>query len=180
LISFTTPGFQHSQLVAPTLTTGVKHHLVWTYNSASTTTELFIDGALANYNTDLTLTFSGFHDAPNCWLSQSQFNDSQYNGSIDEFRIYDGALTAEQIAFNHTIGPDLMATPVRLSGSVANGQITVSWPVAGSGGYSLQGTSSIKLPSTWGAVGITPIVVNGRYQVTLPPTNSARFFRLIQ
>jgi hypothetical protein len=180
LVSFTTPGFQHSQLVAPTLTTGVKHHLVWTYNSASTTTELFVDGVLANYNTELTLTFAGFHDAPNCWLSQSQFNDSQYNGTIDEFRIYDGALTAQQIAFNHTIGPDLMATPVQLSASAANGQITVSWPVAGSGGYSLQSASSIKPPSPWGAVGITPTVVNGRNLVTLPATNSARFFRLIK
>src|SRR2546422_4993565 len=32
---------------------------------------------------------AGFHDAPNCWLGQSQFNDLQYQGSIDEFRIYD-------------------------------------------------------------------------------------------
>lgn len=180
LITFTTPGFQHSQLVAPTLSPGVKHHLVWTYNSASTTTELFVDGALANYNTDLTLTFSGFHDAPNCWLSQSQFNDSQYNGSFDEFRIYDGALTAQQIAFNHTIGPNVMATPVSLSASIAGGQITISWPVAGSSGYSLQAASSIKSPSTWAAVGITPTIVNGQNQVTIPATNSARFFRLIQ
>jgi hypothetical protein len=180
LITFTTPGFQHSQIFTSPLTTGVRHHVAWTYNYASTSTELFVDGALADYNTDLTLTFSGFHDAPNCWLAQSQFNDSQYNGSIDEFRIYDGALSAQQVALNHTIGPDLMATPVQLSASVANGQITISWPVASSSGYSLQGASSVTPGATWGAVGIAPTVVSGRNQVTLPATNSARFFRLIQ
>ena len=178
LITFTTPGLQKSQLSVPPLTTGVKHHLVWTYNAVSTTSELFIDGALATYNSGLTYTFSGFHDAPNCWLGQSQFNDIQYHGSIDEFRIYDGALSAQQVAFNHAIGPDLIATPVQISGSLANGQITLSWPVAGSSGYSLQSASSVGTGSSWGAVGITPTVVNGQNQVTVPATNSARFFRL--
>jgi hypothetical protein len=39
----------------------------------------------------------------NCWLGQSQWahdvaNNGNFRGAYDEFRIYDGALTAEQIA----------------------------------------------------------------------------------
>jgi hypothetical protein len=178
LLTFTTPGLQKSQLFAPTLTTGVKHHVVWTYNEAAATAQLFIDGVLAHYNTDLTYTFKGFHDAPNCWLGQSQFNDSQFNGSIDEFRIYDGALTSEQVAFNRTIGPDLMAAPVQISGLFASGQITISWPVSGSDGYSLESAGSLQPGSSWAAVGITPTVFNGQNQITVPATDGARFFRL--
>ena len=43
---------------------------------------------------------------PNNYLGKSQFNDPYFNGSINEFRIYNVALTASQIATSFTNGPD--------------------------------------------------------------------------
>jgi hypothetical protein len=43
----------------------------------------------------------------NNWLGRSQFsNDSELAGTFHEFRIYQGALTAEQIAISYTAGPN--------------------------------------------------------------------------
>jgi len=46
-------------------------------------------------------------DPVNNWLGRSQFGvDEEFNGLIEEFRIYDGALTSEQISVSYTAGPD--------------------------------------------------------------------------
>jgi arabinan endo-1,5-alpha-L-arabinosidase len=46
-------------------------------------------------------------DDTNCWLGHSNFSrDRDLKGSFDEFRIYDVALTAEQIAASFSAGPD--------------------------------------------------------------------------
>jgi hypothetical protein len=55
----------------------------------------------------------------NNWLGRSQFvADDGFAGTYYEFRIYSGALTAEQIAISHTAGPD----PVFFPDPVPTGQ----------------------------------------------------------
>jgi hypothetical protein len=45
--------------------------------------------------------------ATNCWLGRSNYSgDSYFNGSYDEFRIYDAALTAAQVVASRTAGPN--------------------------------------------------------------------------
>jgi hypothetical protein len=46
----------------------------------------------------------------NDWLGRSQYNDPSFNGSIDEFRIYNGALTPLQIALDAATGPNNIVT----------------------------------------------------------------------
>ena len=48
---------------------------------------------------------SGLNDR-DFFLGRSQWGDNAANASWDEFRIYNGALTAEQVATNNTAGPD--------------------------------------------------------------------------
>jgi len=63
---------------------------------------LYVDGmfeASVAFEGHLTL----LHDVNN-WLGRSQFVDPSFGGTLDEFRIYAGALTAAQIASNHNSG----------------------------------------------------------------------------
>ena len=48
---------------------------------------------------------SGLNDR-DFFLGRSQWGDNAANASWEEFRIYNGALTAEQVAVNNTAGPD--------------------------------------------------------------------------
>ncbi len=169
-----------SQVSVPPLTTGVEHAVVWTYDTPSTTAEIYVDGALAGYSTDMTDTFAGFDDSPNCWLGQSQYGPNQdpdFNGTIDEFRIYNGTFTSRQAAFDYLNGPNIVAYPISLAASFRNGQITLSWPIANSSGYALQSSPVLGPGASWGAAG-SPTVTNGQNQITVQPGGGAKFYRL--
>ncbi len=95
-----------SQVSAPPMSAFVYHHLVWTYDELSSTARLYLDGAQAGVGT-MTDTLYEFSDSPNCWLGQSQYGpgqDPDFSGSIDEFRIYDGTLSAAAVATDYTNG----------------------------------------------------------------------------
>lgn len=67
--------------------------------------ELYLDGKLLG-RTAITFSLSDIQDV-NDWLGRSQWvNDHYFNGSIDEFRIYDQALTPCAIEALNAAGPD--------------------------------------------------------------------------
>jgi hypothetical protein len=45
----------------------------------------------------------------NNWLGRSQWPDPLFDGSFNEFRIYDHATSADQVALNNVLGPDQAA-----------------------------------------------------------------------
>ena len=63
--------------------------------------------------------------------------DGGMQGSVDEFRIYNGVLTPEQIAGDYVLGPNTLPTPpvtgVSLAASVSAGNLTISVAVVGIG-----------------------------------------------
>jgi uncharacterized protein len=58
---------------------------------------LYINGTAAGSNTSMTLTPSSLGQTGNSWLGRSQFGDPDLTGSLDEFQIFDHALTAAQV-----------------------------------------------------------------------------------
>lgn len=58
---------------------------------------LYINGTAAASNTSMTLTPSSLGTTDNNWLGRSQYGDPDLAGSLDEFQIYDHALTAAQV-----------------------------------------------------------------------------------
>lgn len=48
----------------------------------------------------------------NNWLGRSQWGDASFNGSYDEFRIYDHALSAGEVNTSFNIGPDQITVPL--------------------------------------------------------------------
>ncbi|HUS33929.1 MAG TPA: hypothetical protein VM680_01130, partial [Verrucomicrobiae bacterium] len=74
----------------------------------------------------------------------------------------------------------LTTTPQDISVAAAlgaNGQITISWPEAGSAGYTLESNTALTAAG-WQAVSGTPTSANGTLSVSVPATDATRFFRL--
>ncbi len=111
------------------------------------------------------------------FLGRSLFaSDAWLNGSIDEFRVYDGHLTPAEIRANDQAGPDALALPVEASLSSAPSALTLSWP-SWALGYFPQ--SAINLTAgAWSPLGQAANLSNNQWWLPLAPTNSCTFYRL--
>jgi len=94
----------------PLMTTGVEYHVVSVYDAASNQMSLYINGQLADSAamvegniTQLAATEAYFGAAVN-------YGDANLNGAINEMRIYNGPLSAQQVALDYASGPDNVVT----------------------------------------------------------------------
>jgi len=111
------------------------------------------------------------------YIGRSLFSaDGWLNGTIDEFRIYDGRLTPGEISASLMAGPDTLALPVRLEQSLTGGIMSLNWP-SYAAGYKLESTTNLA-SLNWVSTNSTPVISEGRYETTLTATNSAHYFRL--
>jgi hypothetical protein len=99
--SETTSGFQLDGVM---ITAGSFHFAV-VVNDTADTVEIYMDGAQSSSD-----AFMGALSSvvpTNCWLGRANYSaDAYYNGSFDEFRIYDQALSASAINQSFSSGPD--------------------------------------------------------------------------
>jgi hypothetical protein len=90
------------RLTAPVIAAGPRHFAV-VIDATASQARLYVDGALAStgaYTGSLASIV-----ATNCWLGRSNYTgDGYFNGTIDEFRIYDAALTTPQVALSFSEG----------------------------------------------------------------------------
>lgn len=86
---------------------GRTNHLVWTQDAASQTACIYLNGILASRQADFTATPASLGSATNDWLGSNGSAFNLFAGRILEFRIYDGAVSAEDVAFHEAAGPDL-------------------------------------------------------------------------
>jgi hypothetical protein len=90
----------------------------------------------------------------NNWLGRSQWPDPLFDGLIDEFRIYDQALSAEQVSQSFTTGPDPVALP-ELTVNRDTGAITLTNPSNSSvqlKGYTITSAAGSLDPITWTSI----------------------------
>jgi hypothetical protein len=88
------------------LPVGVSVHLALVVDDEADTLFLYRNGTLANSNVSFTGSLSAINDINN-WLGRSQFvSDESFAGTLDEFRIYNVALTEGQIALSFSAGAD--------------------------------------------------------------------------
>jgi hypothetical protein len=111
-------------------------------------------------------------------IGYSPYGDPGIDGSIDEFRIYNGRLSPEEIQASDILGPNqTLSTTAKLSASQAGGNTVLSWPLANAG-FAVQSASTLINPN-WVILTNTPVLVgNTTWQVTVPLTGTAKFFRL--
>ena len=85
---------------------GVLHHLVFTIDAVAKTGSLYDNGQLVSIAQNFTATPQGVGHTFNDYIGRSQFPDPYYNGSIDEFRIYNNPVTADQVEADYEAGPN--------------------------------------------------------------------------
>ena len=82
-----------------------QQHYVFTHDPDAGFEVLYLDGVEIGRNAaqfDPSLT-----NYQNYWIGRSNFsNDPFYHGSVSEFRVYDQALSAAEVATNFALGPD--------------------------------------------------------------------------
>jgi hypothetical protein len=112
------------------------------------------------------------------WVGFSPYGDPGINGSVNEYRIYQGRLSAEEILASDLLGPDTALSPsgASLKASINGGNIILSWPLANAG-FSVQSKPSLSSP-TWSTLTNAPTVVGNQWEVTVPNGGGAQFFRL--
>jgi hypothetical protein len=89
--------------------------------------------------------------------------------------MWNGALTAGQVANLYAAGPVKIAGPPLQISAAANSQVTISWP-ANATTFTLE--SATNLLGTWTPAPGTPTVINGLNNLTLHASQSQIFYRL--
>ena len=112
------------------------------------------------------------------YLGHSPYGDPGINGSIDEFRIYNGLLAPDEILASDLLGPNqTLSTSASLHVTSSSGTIILSWPLANAG-FSVQTSSSLSIPN-WVTLTNTPALNgNTNWQISIPMTGGQQFFRL--
>lgn len=151
---------QNLEAAAP-LAAGAWTHVAVTLSGNSAT--LFLNGTAAATNTAMTNRPSALGYTTVNSLGRSSSSDPYLDGALDEFRLYDKALTADEIATLAAM-PDL---PTHLSATPADSRISLSWnAVSGSSAYAVMRSMSSggpfsKLATVTGTSHTDTSVVNG-------------------
>jgi alpha-L-arabinofuranosidase len=154
-------------------------HITAVYDPPAGYEAIYLNGVLAGADYNVTIPMSGVQDVRNL-IGADNWPDPGMQGTVDEFRIYNGALSANEIAATQVLGPDqlLSAASPAIGISMSTSNLTLSWPVA-SAGFAL--LSSTNLASgVWTNASPSPQITGGRWQVTVSVSNNPQFFRLAQ
>jgi hypothetical protein len=164
---------------------GSEQYVCLTYNNFTLTGNLYINGALVAtqiYPDDTYCpgSLGGAGGTTENMLGNDVYGDWQFSGTINEFRIWNGAMSLSQVLADYAAGPDeLPAGALALSITQVGNSIVLSWP-GSAVGYAVQTTATLGTGTAWGALprAPTPVLSNDNYQLTLPVTNQAAFYRL--
>jgi hypothetical protein len=134
--AITTAGGRNEQSINYTnnLSLGVWHHVAVTF--AAGIGILYVDGLPVTTNSDINLTPSLLGNTTQNWIGRSQYSSDPYmNGEVDDFRIYNDALSANEIA--SLVTP--LVAPAGFSGTGSDGQAVFNWTASlNANGYNLK------------------------------------------
>ena len=179
--AITTGGGNAEQRINGTTTLPLNQWSLVTVTSEGTTGKLYVNGALVGTNTNMTIKPSSFSTtSTRNYLGKSQYSsDPAFNGLLDDFNIYNRALTADEVlnfstgvagqgnvlhyTFDENTGanvPDTSGATPALNGTIVNGD------TAGNGtNTSTIATNAQTADHFWT---LTPVQTD-----TTPPTVSA-------
>jgi poly(hydroxyalkanoate) depolymerase family esterase len=181
--AITTNGAGNEQQIncGATMSTGAWHQVAVTLSG--TIGILYLDGVAVGTNSGLTITPSSLGGTVNNYFGKSQYADPYLDGSLDEFRIYNVALSSAEMAATAALGPGQLlntySPTIQLASAGTN--LTLSWPVANAG-FTLQWRTNLNLGSWANVTSPVPQIVGNQWQFSLPVSAStpARFYRLVK
>ena len=149
---------------------GIFHHVVCAYDAAAQIGSIYIDGKLAASGHQVGDPTTYKNGMPNMWIGKSNWPDPYFTGSFEEFRIYDGALSLEQVEKNYAAGPDVIPGPgtTSLDWSVEGDILTISWT---------EGTLEISDVADGGWI---PVDQTSPLVIDLKETEGQVFYRLVK
>ena len=154
-------------------------HITSVYNPPAGYLALYTNGVLVSQNNAVTVPFTSVNAIVN-YIGRSLYSgDSYFDVSLDEFRIYNGALSAIEIAASQALGPDQLLSTNRpvIDAAASGGNLTLSWPLA-SADYTLLTRTNL-VAGAWTAVpSPAPQIVGGQWQFTIPISGNAQYYRL--
>jgi hypothetical protein len=141
-----------SLLASSGLNNGQWHHIAYTSNAATEVTELYVDGVLVASTTTPAFAFPTFNNFEVGRLGRSSPTDA-FAGSVDELRIYDSVLTAQEIATlaQGPTGDPALSLASTVSFTTGGAPTTLSVP------FSNTGTNQTLTLS-----GATPVTISGQ------------------
>jgi hypothetical protein len=175
------PGYTAEQggNLASSLGLATNLHLTCVFDCPAGVISVYTNGALASTFTGVTDPLSAVGDEF-AYIGRSLYTaDAYLTWTIDELRIYNGPLSAAEVAATDALGPNqLLSTASPTLSASANGDnLTLFWPLA-SAGYTILMTTNLAA-GNWTAVPGTPQIVGSQWQVTIPVTeNGPQFYRL--
>jgi hypothetical protein len=111
------------------LPTGKWVHLAVTLKG--TVGKLYVNGSVMGTNSNITITPSLLPSTTLNYLAKSQYNDPALNGAIDEFRIYDRALSGDEIMMLNGYSSGLISSYNNLTlGDVSAVATNLTLPIA--------------------------------------------------
>jgi fibronectin type 3 domain-containing protein len=134
------------------LTANAWSHVAVTLSGNTMT--LYVNGTAVGTNTNVTARPSQLGNTTLNYLGKSQFAaDPYFNGSLDDFRIYNRALSVSEIGVLSTAQ---IGVPQNVTATPGSTQITLAWnAVPGATAYTVQRSSSATGPFTVLARGVT-------------------------
>jgi len=162
-------------LTGPSLQPGVLSQIVVTHDQDRQLDKLYLNGQLVSSGANSQL-WSSLPDTDN-WLARDQWQDAMFNGSYCDMRIWNGALTAGQVANLYVAGSEVIGGPA-LQISISGSQVALMWP-ANASGFAPQYTTALN-GGTWNPVTGTQTVVNGMNRLTFTVPSTPTFYRLKQ
>lgn len=102
-------GGETSVTRQPSATANQEHHLAFVWDESNTTATMYFNGVNAGENTATAITVANdiAGNDVNNWLGRSQWaGDNLFVGSYNEFRIYDHALSGDDVTSNFFGGPE--------------------------------------------------------------------------
>ena len=156
-------------------------HVTAVFNPPAGYIALYTNGILTAINNSVTASFSSVSNLYS-WIGRSLYSADPYpDFSLDEFRIYNGALSASQIAATDALGPGQLlsnANPV-MAATAAGGGLTLSWPLANAG-FTLMSRTDLVFGAWAPVTSPAPQIVGGQWQIIIPFSQGAQFYRLQQ
>jgi hypothetical protein len=158
------------------LPSGVEVYVAVSYNYAANQSRLYSNAVVVASGT-APVALSTINDVNN-WLGRSQWNDGMFAGKFNEFRIWEGALTEQEVAASMASGPNaLPVSQPSLTATLQGNSLVLSWPAAATG-YAPESTGVLGAQATWVPVPGTPTVVDGNYRLSVPVGTDNQFIRL--
>lgn len=154
------------------LPVGTLCQLVYVHDQDRQVDKIYLNGQLVEHAANTAL-WSSLPDTDN-WLARDEWPDPIWSGQYWDMRIWNGDLTAGQVANLYAAGPETIPGP-QLQISSAEDHITLTWP-ANATAFTLQSSPSVLGP--WTPVTETPTVANSLNNLTVPTSQSQTYYRL--